>query len=100
MQDATPLASPDPDKARSDSPASGNRSGTDSDMMDKDDRLQLSEWLEEFAENLEDPEIHVPAHISQENSDSKRPTKLVKNSNKGRIVLRLTSHKTAIATNA
>ena len=44
--------------------------------MDKDDRLQLPEWLEEFTENLEDPEILGPAHVSQENSDSQRPTKV------------------------
>ena len=55
----TPSASQDPDKDRSDLLASGNRSGTDSDRMDKDDRLQLPEWLEEFTENLDDPELPV-----------------------------------------
>ena len=66
----TPSASQDPDKVRSDLLASGNRSGTDSDRMDKDDRLQLPEW---FTENLDDPEIPVHTH----NSDSERPTKVV-----------------------
>ena len=73
MQDMTPSASQDPDKVRSDLLASGNRSGTDSDRMDKDDRLQLPEWLEGFTENLDDPEIPVHTH----NSDSERPTKVV-----------------------
>ena len=59
MQDMTPSASPDPDKDRSDLLASGNQSGTDSDRMDKDDRLQLPEWLE-FTESLDDPEL--PLH--------------------------------------
>ena len=65
MQDMTPSASQDPDKDRSDLPASGNWSGTDSDRMDKDDRLQLPEWLEEFTENLDDPEITVHTHNTQ-----------------------------------
>ena len=62
MQDMTPSSSQDPDKDRSDLLASRNRSGTDSDRMDKDDRLQLPEWLEEFTENLDDQEITVHTH--------------------------------------
>ena len=77
MQDMTPSASQDPDKDRSDLLASGNWSGTDSDRMDKDDRLQLPEWLEEFRENLDDPEITVHTHNTQESSDSERLTKVV-----------------------
>ena len=46
--------------------------------MDTDDRLQgVPEWLEDFTENLEEPEIPVPAHISKEDSDSERPTNVV-----------------------
>ena len=44
MQDMTPSASQDPDKARSDSPASGNWTGTGSHRMYRNDRLQLPEW--------------------------------------------------------
>ena len=33
----------------------------------------LPEWLEEFTDNLEDTEVHAPAHISQD-SDSELPT--------------------------
>ena len=34
---------------------------------DADDRLRdLPEWLEEFTDNLEDTELHAPAHISQD----------------------------------
>ena len=52
---------------------------TDSDRMDKDDRLPLPEWLEGFTENQEEPETIVPAHISQGDSDSERPTKVMEN---------------------
>ena len=47
----------------------GNR---DSDDLFRD----LPEWLEEFTDNLEDTELHAPAHISQD-SYSERPTKVV-----------------------
>ena len=40
MQDTTSSESQDPDKTRSDSQASGDRSGTDSDRMDTNDQLQ------------------------------------------------------------
>ena len=47
------------------------------DNRDSDDLLRnLPEWLEEFTDNLEDSEILVPAHISQD-SDTERPTKVV-----------------------
>ena len=36
----------------------------------------LPEWLEEFADNLEDTEAPVPAHVSQD-SDSERLTIVV-----------------------
>ena len=76
MQDTTPSESQDPDKTRSDSPASGNRDGTDSDKMDRDYQSQaVPEWLQNFTENLEESEIPVPAHTSQEDSDSERSTK-------------------------
>ena len=43
---------------------------------DADDRLRdLPEWLEEFTDNLEDTEVHAPAHISQD-SDLERLTKV------------------------
>ena len=75
----TSLESPD---IRIDLPASGDRSGTNPDRMDADDQLQgVPEWLEDFAENLKEPEILVPAQISQEDSDSERPTKVVENQN-------------------
>ena len=76
MQDTTPSESQDPDKTRSDSPASGNRDGTDSDKMDRDYQSQaVPEWLQNFTENLEESEIPVPAHTSQEDSDSERSYK-------------------------
>ena len=47
---------------------------------DADDRSQdLPEWLEEFADDLEDAELHAHAHISQD-SDSERATKGVSKS--------------------
>ena len=52
---------------------------------DTDDRLRdLPEWLENFKDNLEDAELHAPAHNSQ-NSDSERPTKVVSRSRKHSI---------------
>ena len=81
MQGTTPSESQDPDKTRSDSLASGNRDGTDSDKMERDDQSQaVPEWLQNFPENLEEPQIPVPAHTSQEDSDLERPTKLVEKS--------------------
>ena len=67
-----------PDKTWSDATALGNRSGTESDNMERDDQSQdVPEWLQNFTENLEDPEISVHAHISRQDSDSERPTKVV-----------------------
>ena len=47
--------------------------------MDKEDPTQgIPEWLQPFADNLEDLETHVPAHSSQrENSDSDCAAKVV-----------------------
>ena len=70
----TPSASQDPDKARSDSPASENRSGTDSH---RNDRLQLCTSSHKI---LEDPEILVNTLISQD-SDSECLTNEVENFN-------------------
>ena len=81
MQDTTPSESQDPDKTRSDSLASENRDGTDSDEMERDDQLQdVPEWLQNFTEHLVDPEIPVAAHFSQKDSDSERPTKVLEKS--------------------
>ena len=44
----------------------------------------LPQWLEEFADDLEDTELHAPAHIFQD-SDSERPTKVVSKSRKPSI---------------
>ena len=58
------------------------------DNRDSDDLLRnLPEWLEEFTDNLEDSEILVPAHISQD-SDTERPTKVVSKSRKRRLLKR------------
>ena len=47
-----------------------------SDSENSNDHLRdLPEWLEEFAENLEDTEMPAPAHISRD-SDLERPTKV------------------------
>ena len=55
------------------------------DNRDSDDRLRdLPEWLEEFADYLEDTEVQAPAHMSQD-SDSERPTKVVSKSRKHSI---------------
>ena len=49
--------------------------------MERDDESQdVTEWLQNFTENLEDPEIPAPAHISREDSDSEHPTKVVEKS--------------------
>ena len=49
------------------------------------DRMRdLLEWLEEFADNLEDSEVPVPAHSSQD-TDSERSTKVVSKSRKHSI---------------
>ena len=47
--------------------------------MDKEDPTQgIPDWLQPFADNLEDLETHVPAHSSErENSDSEGATKVV-----------------------
>ena len=75
MQDTTSSESQDPEKTRSDLQTSRNRSETDPDKKDTDDRLQLPEWFEDFTENPEDPESPVHTRNSRENSDSDRPTK-------------------------
>ena len=52
------------------------------DIRDADDLLRdFPEWLEGFTDNLEDTEVHAPAHISQD-SDSRRRTKVVSKSRK------------------
>ena len=67
-----------PDKTRSDVTGLGNRSETESDKMEMDDQSQdVPEWLQNFTENFEDPEIPAPAHISREDSDLEHPTKVV-----------------------
>ena len=87
--------SPSPDQERSDELAPGDwcRSSSKNtqqnkkkdDSRDADDRLRdLSEWLEEFTDYLEDAEVHAPAHISQD-SDSERHTKVVSISRKHSI---------------
>ena len=57
------------------------------DHRDSEDHLRdLPEWLEEFADDLEGPALHAPAHISQD-SDSERPTKVVSKSRKQSIYI-------------
>ena len=52
------------------------------DNQDSDNRLRdLPEWLEESTDNLEDTEVHAPAHISHD-SDSEHPTRMVSKSRK------------------
>ena len=52
---------------------------------DADQRLRdLPGWLEEFADNLEDTEMPVPGHMSQD-SDSEPPTKVVSKSRRHSI---------------
>ena len=60
----------DPEK-----PASGNLGSVNKDEMDKEDPTQgIPDWLQPFTNNLEDLEMHVPAHSSDtENSDSEAP---------------------------
>ena len=57
-------------------------------MLKFDDSMivlrDLHEWLEEFTDNLEDTEVHAPAHISQD-SDSERLSKVVSKSKKNCI---------------
>ena len=75
-----------------------NKNEKRDDSRDSDDRFRdLPEWLKEFADNLEDAEIPVPAHISQD-SDSRRPMKAA--TNQGSMVLILTSQKNKIAKSA
>ena len=89
------LSSTSPAQERSDEAALGNlvrdkhqnpkQHQKMDDNRDADDRLRhLPEWLEEFADNLEDTEVHAPAHISQD-SDSQRPAKVVSKSRKHSI---------------
>ena len=86
------LPSPSSITERRDEPAPGNWRKTDpitenqnkkkNGNRDSDDRLQdLPEWLEEFADNQEDKEMPVPAHVSRD-SDSERPTKVTSKSRK------------------
>ena len=62
---------------RSDELAPGNWSRNPSkDSKDSNDCVwDLPEWLEEFADNLEDAEMPSPAYISHD-SDSEHPTKV------------------------
>ena len=70
------------------------------DSRDAVDRLRdLPEWLEEFTDNLEDTEVHAPAHTTQD-SDSERLTKVVSKLNQGSTVFILTSQKTEIPKSA
>ena len=82
----------DPAAEGRDDPASGNcseanpenpkQSKKKNDNRDPDDRLRdLPEWLEAFTDNLEDSEVQVPAHSSQD-SDSERSAKVVSKSRK------------------
>ena len=58
---------------------------------DADERLRdLPEWLEEFAENLEDTKVLAPAHIAHV-SDSERPAKVV--SRKHSICIHFPKHR-------
>ena len=70
--DVNSTKSKNKNKKQNDKKASGNR------LRD------LPPWLEEFTENLEEVETHVPAHDSQ-NSDSERSTKVVPKSRKHSI---------------
>ena len=54
----------------------------------------------DFTENLEDPDILVHTHISQEDSDSERPTKVEKNSNVSKHSIYSHFQKNEIATYA
>ena len=57
-----------------------NTNSRENGGRDADDRLRdLTEWLEEFTDNLADAETPVPAHVSQV-SDSERPMKVVSTS--------------------
>ena len=53
----------------------------DGNLYSHDSLRDLPEWLEEFTDNLEDTEVHAPAHISQD-SDSERRSKVVSKSRK------------------
>ena len=77
---------------RSDEHAPGNLRDTDeiiqnqnkkrNDSGDPDVRLRdLSEWMKEFIDNLEDTELPPSAHVSQD-SDSERPTNVISKSRK------------------
>ena len=71
-----------PGTTRSDVTALGDPSGAVSDRMETENQSQdVPEWLQNFTENLEIPEILVPAQISQEGSDSECSTIVVENSN-------------------
>ena len=75
---STPTStSSSPGSERSDELAPGNWSRNPArDSENSSGRLRdLSEWLEEFTENLEDTEMPAPAHISHD-SDSERSTKV------------------------
>ena len=56
-----------------------NQNRKRNDSRDADNLRDLPEWLEELTDNLEDTELHVPAHSSQD-LDSERPTKVVSKS--------------------
>ena len=82
------LSSTSPSQMRSDGLAPGDWCGSPSKTQNKnkkrDGNRDLPEWLEEFTDNLEDTEVHAPAHIS-EDSDSERLTKVVSKSRKHSI---------------
>ena len=64
-----------PEKLR-DSPKTQNKNKERDDKGASEDRSRdFPEWLVEFTENLEDPEVLAPAHNSHD-SDSERPTKV------------------------
>ena len=59
-----------------------NRNEKRDDNRNSDDRVRdLPAWLEEFTDNLEDTEVHAPAHVPQD-SDSQRPTNVSSKSRK------------------
>ena len=75
-QDSSSTSSSSPELQRSDLQAPGdrrdsttsqNKNKKESNKQATGDRLgDLPEWLEDFADNLEDTEAPVPAHVSQD----------------------------------
>ena len=86
-----------PDKQASESRGSAH---TENEMDEEDATQGILDWLQPFTENLEDLEMHVPAHPSErEISDSEGDASKVETQN-GSTVFILTSQKTQIATHA